>query len=98
MSDFLDEVERELRSTAPMMTRAALMAFRSQLDKSHTTRSRKSFERRLEAFIQSRSIVRDAARRYIRRVMPPLLVAAEVALKKARTILANYNYTSSKST
>ena len=90
MTGLLDGVERELPSTAPMKTRAALEAFRSRLKEKRITRSRKAFEIEVEAFLQSRYILRAAAQRYVNRILPPAIRRATAVLKKAARLVAKW--------
>src|SRR3954469_18765002 len=88
MGGLIEAVEHELRRRVPTGTKVALDTFRRRLQAQRIGPSRKSFERDLEAYLQSTSSLRAAARRHIRKVAPPLIHAAEAALTRARTLLA----------
>jgi hypothetical protein len=90
MSGLLDGVERELRPSTPIKTKAALRTFRSRLGQRRVMQSRKPFERELEVFLQSSSILRAASRRHIRKKAPPIIFAVVATLKKARLFLASH--------
>ena len=90
MTDMLDGIERELRPAALIKTKAAFDIFRSRLGRKRITPSRAAFERDLEVFLQSRSDLRAASRRHIRKIAPLIIEAAVVSLKKARLILTGH--------
>jgi hypothetical protein len=90
MEDLLEGVEQELRSSAPTRNRVALNTFRSRLNEGRTIRGRKHFEQELEVFIQSDPSLRGAAKRYLRKKIPPVIEAAVAALKQAQLVLAKY--------
>jgi hypothetical protein len=87
MEDFLDGVERQLRSSAPARTRLALNAFRVRLKAARIAGGRKRFEQELEGFIDKNLAVRGAAERYLSTIMVPAVEAANVALRRADKIL-----------
>ena len=89
MEDFIDGIERELRSSAPRKTRVVLNTFRTRLADARTMKSRKRFEQELESFLQSESALRAAATKYLRRKMRPIVAAAVETLKRAEPFLAN---------
>jgi hypothetical protein len=88
MEELIDGVQRELGSTIPTKTKVALHTFRKRLDENLGARRRKRFEQELEAFLQSKRALRAAAKRYLRKKMPPAIKAAISALKRARRLLA----------
>jgi hypothetical protein len=88
MEDLLDGIERELRPSAPARTRLGLNAFRVRLKAGRIAGGQKRFEQELEGFIDKHFAVRGAAERYISARLIPAVDAANVALKKAATILA----------
>jgi hypothetical protein len=88
MGNLVDAVEGELRPAAPARTKVLLDTFRRRLSNRRISPSRKSFEQELETFLQSTSSLRTAAQRHIRKTAPPLIRAAEAALRRAGEILA----------
>jgi uncharacterized protein (DUF2267 family) len=90
MEELIDGVQRELGSTIPTKTRAALHTFRERLEKNLGRRRRKRFEQELEAFLQSKPALRAASKRYIRKKMRPLIKATIATLKRARRLLAQH--------
>lgn len=87
MKDLLDGVERELGPSLRIKTRAALDAFRTRLNKARAAPSRKLFEKKLEAFLESEPFLQGAAKKYLRKKTLPALEAAVAALKRAQRFL-----------
>jgi hypothetical protein len=87
MEELINGVEQELRSTTPIKARVALHTFRGRVSRCRDLRKRKQFERELDAFLQSKPLLRGAARRYIRKIAPPIIKAALAALKRAEPYL-----------
>ena len=88
MEELIVGVQRELGSTIPPKTNVALHTFRKRLDENLGARRRKRFELELEAFLQSKRALRAAAKRYLRKKIPPTIKAAIAALNRARRLLA----------
>ena len=88
MKDFVDGVDRELRSTTPMKSRGHLRAFRERLVKCRTARDRKRFDRDLETLLGSKSYLRAAAKSYLRKRAIPALAAATAAANQVVQVLA----------
>jgi hypothetical protein len=86
MGDLIDAVERELRPAAPTKITAALGRFRKRLA---ARPSRRSFERDLEAFLQSSSRLRAAAERHIDKIAPQIIQAATATMLRALATLAH---------
>jgi len=87
-NDMLIGVEAELDSTAPPSARVALHEFHRRLNKATTSQLRESFEKDLDAFIDSEEFLKAAGGRYVVKIMVPALDAAFKAKKKARALLA----------
>jgi len=90
MEELLDGVQQELGSTVPIKTKVALDTFRKRLDETLVARRRKRFEQELEAFLQSKRALRAAAKRYLRKKIPPAIEAAVAVMKQALAVLAKY--------
>jgi len=90
MEELIDGVQGEMDSRVPTKTRAALHTFRKRLEKNLGRRRLKRFEQELEAFLQSKPVLRAASKRYLRKKARPLIKAAIAALKRARRLLAQH--------
>ncbi|MFZ0640636.1 MAG: hypothetical protein WA020_03620 [Candidatus Acidiferrales bacterium] len=85
--EFLNGIEKELRSAAPSSTKLVLNAFRRRLDQDTSTRRRKRFEQELEAVLERNPFLRSATRRYLSKRMQSALKAAAKAQDEAERIL-----------
>lgn len=85
MQDLLDGIEKELGS--PVST---FQLFRERLNEHRIAPKRKQFERDLEAFLESKPFLRAATRRYLRKKAEPALETANVLLRKAEDLLAQW--------
>jgi hypothetical protein len=86
-SEFLDGVEKELRSAAPAKTKLILDTFRQRFDRDSVPRRRKRFQRDLEAALERNPLLRAATRRYFFKRMQSALKAAAEAQNKAERLL-----------
>jgi hypothetical protein len=89
-AEFLDGIERELGSTAPAESVAALNVFRMRLGDDRTLRRRKQFDRDLEVFLESKPYLKVAARRHLRKKIGPAVKSAMILLERANVVLAKY--------
>ena len=89
-NDMLIGVEAEFDSTAPPNARISLHGFHRRLNEARTSQSRKSFEKDLDAFLESEDSLKAAAGRSIVKKMVPALDKAAKLTKKARALLAQY--------
>jgi hypothetical protein len=83
MEELIDGVQRELGSTIPTKSRAALHTFRKRLEKNLGGPKRKRFEQELEAFLQSKPALRAASKRFLHKKFK----AVTAALKRTRRLL-----------
>jgi hypothetical protein len=90
MRDFLDGIERELRPSSPLKSRADLRKFRRRLNGKRIEGGHKSFERGLEELLQGDRFLRRATERYLTKRIPALMGEALVALERAEAVLARY--------
>jgi len=86
MSDLIGGVERELPDLERVAIAPTLNRLRSRIWRC-TPQNRKKFEAELETFLQSSNTSQIAAQKYISRILPPTIEAAEAALKESRTLL-----------
>jgi hypothetical protein len=84
---FLDDVERELRSDTPIEDRNALGAMRRRIRAKRITRPRKPYENEVDALVESRAHLREAAHRHMGKVVPAAIERATSALLRAVDIL-----------
>src|SRR5258708_29164875 len=84
MEELIEGVQRELGSTILTKTRTVLHTFRKRLKENLGGRRRKRFEQELEAFLQSKPVLRAASKRYLRKKMRQVMKAAIATLKRAR--------------
>jgi hypothetical protein len=88
MDDFLNGVELELPSTTSIEDMVQLKTFRGRLSSYSAKRKRKRFLRELDAFLLSKSYLRDASERHIRKIAPPIIEEAVATLRRATKLLA----------
>jgi len=89
-NDMLIGVKAELDSSAPPSARFALHGFHRRLNDARTSQLRKSFEKDLDAFLESEEYLKAAGGRYIAKKMVPALDRATKLMKKAKVLLAQY--------
>lgn len=92
MQDLLGGIEKELGSPV-----AIFQSFRGRLNEDGIARKRKQFERDLEAFLESKPFLRAATRRYLRKKAEPALETANVLLRRAEALLAQWKSKKSRS-
>jgi hypothetical protein len=90
MEELLDGVQQELGTAVPIKTKVGLDTFRKRLRGTLVARRRKRFEQELEAFLQSKRALRAAAKRYLRKKIPPAIAAAIAVMKRAQLFLAKH--------
>src|SRR5712691_11386559 len=88
MEELIEGVQRELGSTIPTKTRTVLHTLRKRLKENLGGRRRKRFEQELEAFLQSKPVLRAASKRYLRKKMRQVMKALTATLKRVRRLLA----------
>jgi hypothetical protein len=88
MEDLLEGAERELRSSVPTKTRAALNAFRVRLRARRVAGGRKNFEEELEAFLQGDCLLRAATERHLGKQVKLASERVVAVLKKIEEVLA----------
>jgi len=96
MRDFIDGIERELRSSCPLKSKTDLGKFRSRLNAKRLRGGRKRFERELEELLQSDRFLRQATERHLARVVPAAIEAALVLLEQGKAVLAKAKETRRK--
>ena len=87
MSDLICGTVSELRPSAPKNAQLTLHIFQGRLDACPRPKEKKTFERQLEAYIQSKTYVLAAAHRYLARMVPPAIKSADELLKTAKLVL-----------
>jgi hypothetical protein len=94
MQELIDGVLEELRemsSTTPTKTMAALLTLRKRLDEKNLGgRRQKQIEQELETFLHSTPALRIASERHLRKTALPLIKAALATLEEARRFLAQH--------
>jgi len=90
MKDFVDEIERELRPSRPIRSRAALNNFRERLKGKRIKGGHKRFEGELEELLQSERFLQRATERYLAKKVPEAIEAALAALERAEAVLTTY--------
>ena len=88
MERLIAGAQRELRSTAPAKTRAALKAFRVRLRARRITGGQKKFENELEAFLQNDPLLRAATERHLGQQVKLACERVVAVLKRMEPALA----------
>lgn len=89
MSDLLEGVERELPGVERAAIKASFDGLRTRIWRCIPQR-RNEFELELEGLLQSSITLQIASLKYISRILPPTLAAAETTMKEARAILKRF--------
>ena len=89
--DFLDGVAKELHPSTPESSRAALSALRRRVDECRYARTRRRFERDLDALLENDRFVRPAVEWYLKKRVPQDLRKAAETLARGQAVLAEYS-------
>jgi len=89
MSDLLEGVERELPDAERAAIKLSFDRLRTRIWRS-TSQRRDEFELEVEGLLQSSITLQIASQKYISRILPPTLAAAEATMNESRAILKRF--------
>jgi hypothetical protein len=81
---FIDNVEKELRPSAPPKSRAALNEFRTRINRDHVKRRRKRFQNDLDKLLETDPVLHAATNRFMKKLLRETTKKLKISLKSIR--------------